>query len=575
MLLSIVTGTYNRLAILQKMMSSVRVQMYPGLSYEFVIVDGGSTDGTQAWLSQQPDVRLIEHGELRGAISAFCDGARAASGEYVVMANDDIEFGRHSILTALAHLEDNANCGAVAFADNRFRRNEHIVMHHPARDVTGAPTGSPYAQIGMFPRWLGDLAGWWGDKDHMIGQSRTYGGDNYLSARIWEMGFTIETCPACIATELMVHLNTSDSLREINARSGDQDSANYYGRFPHGPLFGSDPIDYPPGYPDRRLRVLYLPIYEGLHEEQRRQKRGLRKALAALGVVVEYDYMQAAMRKINIIEDIAHLSRMFRPHVLLTQFQDATGLLPVIQQARQAHPEMFCVNWNGDYWPDGALSEEMLAVQRWYDLSLVVNANTQAAYQKAGIPSAYWQVASEEPQELPDMPTHDIVFLANSYSGEREKMGEVLRALPYNVGLYGGGWSEGNGSTLYNYAASHALMANAVICIGDNQYNDGSAFVSNRFFETLHAGGFLLHQSVPNLYKLTGFRAGQHYGAFDSLDDLPDAIEYWMNNPKKREAIRKRGQKFVHSKHSFAARVEELFLKLIPELTRPNGNIPP
>src|SRR4051812_22400510 len=100
MLLSLVSGTYNRLAPLRQMVESARRYLHRGLAYEIVIVDGGSTDGTQTWCRAQPDVRLIEHGALKGAIAAFCDGAFAARGKYVLLANDDVQFVDYSILGA-------------------------------------------------------------------------------------------------------------------------------------------------------------------------------------------------------------------------------------------------------------------------------------------------------------------------------------------------------------------------------------------------------------------------------------------------------------------------------------------
>lgn len=68
--ISAVTGTYNRLALLQKMVTSVR-QSVGGLLYEIILVDGGSTDGTLEWCRQQSDVMLIEQGKLLGAVEAF------------------------------------------------------------------------------------------------------------------------------------------------------------------------------------------------------------------------------------------------------------------------------------------------------------------------------------------------------------------------------------------------------------------------------------------------------------------------------------------------------------------------
>jgi glycosyltransferase involved in cell wall biosynthesis len=569
MLISIVTGTYNRLDILQSMMESVRVQMHPGIAYEFIVVDGGSTDGTIEWLNTQPHATIIQHGELRGAIKAFCDGARAATGEYVIMANDDIEFGAYSVLAALAHLESNPGCGAVAFADNRHKRHEYNVMYHPVITAKGDNDFAPFAQVGMFRRWLGELAGWWGDEDEIISQSRTYGGDNYLSSRIWEMGYTVETCPDCVCHDLIFR----DELRAINSSSGERDSQLYYTRFPNGAQFGADKnVPLPDGYPNNRLRILYLPIYEGNHAEQRRQKRGLRRALERVGIVLEYDYVLRAHSNLDVTKELSKITGTFRPHVVLTQFQGVPDFASeFVRVVRESNSDTVLINWNGDYWPDVSLSSQMVDLLRWYDLALCVNLNVIEQHRELGIRAGYWQVASEEPQTFPDVPEYDIIFLANAYSEERKQIEDVLRLLPYRVGLFGSGWQQSDGNTLYDYATSHALMAKAKICIGDNQFKDGSAFVSNRVFETLHAGGFLLHQKVPGLYQATRIRVGQHYAAWDTLEELPGLIDEWMKDDAKREKIRTNGQWFVRTKHSFDARVKELFLELIPMVGRQNG----
>jgi GT2 family glycosyltransferase len=122
--ISIVSGTYNRLPYLQKMVISVRNSLAGvyGLAYEIVLVDGGSTDTTQEWCKMQSDIRLIEHGKLVGAVKAFNDGAYAATGKYVIMANDDIEFVDNSILVAYAYMETHPNCGGGCFYQDRNER---------------------------------------------------------------------------------------------------------------------------------------------------------------------------------------------------------------------------------------------------------------------------------------------------------------------------------------------------------------------------------------------------------------------------------------------------------------------
>ncbi|PSR16275.1 family 2 glycosyl transferase, partial [filamentous cyanobacterium CCP3] len=65
--ISVVPPTYNRQPILEKCLRALEQQVYDRAlitDYELVVVDDGSTDGTQDWLRQHaaefPHVRLVE-----------------------------------------------------------------------------------------------------------------------------------------------------------------------------------------------------------------------------------------------------------------------------------------------------------------------------------------------------------------------------------------------------------------------------------------------------------------------------------------------------------------------------------
>ena len=123
---SIVSGTYNRIESLKQLVNSIRQSIKYNLKYEIVLVDGGSTDGSIEWIKQQDDIRLIEHGELRGAIKAFNDGAYNAKGNYVILANDDIEFVNDSVWQAWLWMEKNPFCGIGCFYQNRNGKDWHV-----------------------------------------------------------------------------------------------------------------------------------------------------------------------------------------------------------------------------------------------------------------------------------------------------------------------------------------------------------------------------------------------------------------------------------------------------------------
>lgn len=558
-LISLVTGTYNRQQSLARMIASFRACLLTGIEYEIIVVDGGSTDLTIEWCKLQPDVKLIEQGELLGAIAAFDAGAYAAGGDYVLLANDDITFEAGSVIPAIVHLESNPLCGAVAFADDRPApgygdgfKVQNITVRQGRKDIS-----LPYAQVGLFRKWLGDICGWWGSRDPIMGwKGSTYGGDNFLSARIYEHGYTVDTIPECRIHDMV----EADNLRQHNYAVEQTNPGAYYKRFPKPPTLSNEPSVENPQ--NERLRILYLPLYEPHHG---RYKWGLREALARVGLVAELDY-------VNVPYNLAEIVRDFKPHLMLTQIHNA-GVIPedVIADCRNANPSMVLVNWNGDVYSEGLTSPEMLSYLRLFDMQLSVNDSAVSVLMKAGIRAAYWQIGYEplDESKIPSAVAHDVVFLGNNYTPERTKLGHVLQNMAgVNVGLYGRGWRWSYGDTTYKFYEGAAIYRNAKIAIGDNQYPSERGFVSNRIFEALANGVFLLHQRIDGLEELTGLRDGEHYVSWTDERDLQKSITYWLNrkHDSDRQRIAANGQAFVRQYHSFDARVEELFNSILPML---------
>lgn len=558
MLISIVTGTYNRLPQLSAMISSARRQV-ARMAYEFVIVDGGSADGTLEWLRKQSDVRLIEHGELRGAIRAFCDGARAARGQYVLLANDDIRFKPYSILAALRHLETTPTCGAVAFADNRTSRmhgsgTDYRVEAMGAQNADGTPTMVAYAQVGLFRRALGDEAGWWGDADRIMGGARTYGGDNYLSSRLWEMDYSVDAVAGATVADDFYH----DALRLRNAGRGPADSALYYQRYPNGPRLTPERRAYPV---QEQLRILYAPIYEAGFPMATNREYGMGQAFARRGLTVEVDWL-------NEPHDWAQLAAAWRPHLVVTQIQGAGERFTSahLRAIRAMAPGVVIVNWNGDAHEAGLISSEVIDILRHVDLQTTVNAKVLDDYRRLGIPAAYWQIAYKDPvADWPEAPSYDVLFQGNCYNEHRTKLVQTLRRLAVDgvsVGIYGN-CPTANGNTHYDFAHQAALNRRAKIVIGDI-YPGTVAFVSNRMFQVLSQGGFLLNQHAPRLTEFTGLIPGQHYAEWTDLDDLMRKAEYYLTHSDERERIAAAGMAYVRQHYSMDAQVDRLFNDLLP-----------
>lgn len=564
------------------MIESARRALPVGIPLEFVIVDGGSTDGTIEWCKSQRDIRLIEHGALKGAINAFNDGAWAAKGKYVVLANDDVAFHENSLLLALTHLEEHPNCGAVAFEDNRpvppyYPDNtQWHVLKVPAT-INGRQTSVPYAQVGMFRKWIGDSVNWWRGNDPRFAAARIYGGDNLLSANIWQLGYTVEAVEGCRVDD-SVH---EDELRAINRGKEGQwmandDSKAYYEIFPNGPVVPDEPqLDQ---LDKRRLRILYLPIMETNQTPelgptvQQQQKRGLREALAKVGWVYEFDYINVPVAHLR--ERLGQVLKDFQPDILFGQFHGADRVTyDMLHEIRQRYPAMMVINWNGDTHRSNLTNPTMMKFLSLIDLQLTVNHSVVSEYQENGIVAAYWQCAFEPVEEpLPFAHAYDVVFQGTNYAEQRGKMGVMLKEmLGDKFGVWGDWWDrvgvEAQGRTLYDFKFSTALYRNSKIAIGSNEFPDDYGFISNRVWEAMAAGGCVyMMQHVPGLEELTGLKAGEHYVEWKDLTDLQTKVEYYLDraHEAERRTIADSGTQFVREHHNFDERVRVLFTDLLP-----------
>jgi GT2 family glycosyltransferase len=122
-LVSIVILSHNKRELLQRTLKKILYQDYSNI--EIYVVDNASTDGTIEMLSEFPTLNLIQLKENRG-IGAWNEGLRLASGDYVLILDDDAYPTPGSIKKGVDYLKDHSECQGIAFnlydsADNNFR----------------------------------------------------------------------------------------------------------------------------------------------------------------------------------------------------------------------------------------------------------------------------------------------------------------------------------------------------------------------------------------------------------------------------------------------------------------------
>lgn len=567
--LSIVSGTYNRKESLQQMVDSARRSLGAafGLEYEIVLVDGGSTDGTLEWCREQGDVKLIEQGELLGAVKAFNEGAYAASGQYVVLANDDVTFIDLTLWNAFVFMQEHPTCGMGCFEQDRDGRGWHV--NEMPCIINGEQSSKLYGQVCIVPKWLGDMTGWWGDYLH------TYGGDNELTANIYELGFQVAKVPSARIHDKEIN----DELRKRNNIDGGNDPKAVAGHHPDSYAWGHhwrDPetqltgprIGVPQLFVDRtelRQRIVYAPVYDPGFAIQKEQKSGLRDALAKRALVVEYDYVDRnqILGPQKMLEEFREVIRTIKPGVVITQLHNSGTInASQIEALRKQAPGAYWVNWNGDYWPENLLPPQEIELAKSFDLQTVINRDVMDSYSDQHVHSMYWQIGWE-PQGVghPAKEFSDVVFLANGYiQARRALVGKLLEIDGISLQLYGAGWGESaRENTTYNFVRGCEIYQGAKVAIGDTPDEGASGFVSNRVFQVLAAGGAVLAQQGFRDMESLGLRNGETCVVWENFSDLVEKIRYYLEHDEERIAISRRGQELVFEKHSFECRVDELF----------------
>ncbi len=122
--ISIVTINYNRLADLKKTFDNI-VGLKKFHDYEYIIVDGGSSDGSAEFLADNSDLisRWVSEPD-RGIYDAMNKGAKLASGEWIIFMNaGDCFFADDTLLQVEVYLKSSVDViigGVESIYDDRY-----------------------------------------------------------------------------------------------------------------------------------------------------------------------------------------------------------------------------------------------------------------------------------------------------------------------------------------------------------------------------------------------------------------------------------------------------------------------
>lgn len=171
------------------------------------------------------------------------------------------------------------------------------------------------------------------------------------------------------------------------------------------------------------------------------------------------------------------------------------------------------------------------------------------------------------PEQKDDLKT-DILFVGNTRGVYRKIIKDALDT-KHDVTIYGPGWEKFidkkyikgefiENKELNKYYSSCKILLN-------DHWEDmiENDFISNRLFDALACETFVISDEIHGAKELFN----DSIITYNGIEDLNKKLDYYLNNPKEREKLSKKGKEIVLKNHTFnnrAAEITESLEKLVP-----------
>lgn len=152
---------------------------------------------------------------------------------------------------------------------------------------------------------------------------------------------------------------------------------------------------------------------------------------------------------------------------------------------------------------------------------------------------------------------HDVIFVGSKiYHPEWPYRPRLINWLEQTYGdrfaLYGN-----HGKGLVRGEDLNALYASAKVVVGDTLCKNFTYpyYLSDRVFETVGRGGFIIHPDIVGLRDLYTEKELVTY-QFNDFADLQAKIDYYIANPAERQKIKKAGYERTIKDHTYTQRLK-------------------
>ncbi|WP_432401122.1 glycosyltransferase [Wukongibacter sp. M2B1] len=122
---SIIILTYDNLFYSKLCIDSIRKNTRVG-TYEIIVVDNNSTDGTVEWLKKQKDIKVIFNKENMGFPKGCNQGINISKGDNILFLNNDVVVTHNWLDNLIKALYSSKNIGAVGAVTNKCSNYQTI-----------------------------------------------------------------------------------------------------------------------------------------------------------------------------------------------------------------------------------------------------------------------------------------------------------------------------------------------------------------------------------------------------------------------------------------------------------------
>ncbi|HYV99167.1 MAG TPA: glycosyltransferase [Gemmatimonadaceae bacterium] len=168
---SVIVPVHNQANVLDATLSAIVASSIPRESYELIVIDDGSTDGSSTVGARHADTVVRLTGRSRGMAYARNRGTEAARGDVVVFVDADVKIQRDTLERLLSSFDDDSGLGAVCAANDgstadggvaaqywsalqQYGARRHGGLGALFSDACGAVRRNVLMSVGMYNEWV-------------------------------------------------------------------------------------------------------------------------------------------------------------------------------------------------------------------------------------------------------------------------------------------------------------------------------------------------------------------------------------------------------------------------------------